>query len=280
MTSPAQLKYLDAIGIPIWVSRDLVINPVQDDVGLGTSLQSTPQKQVAVSASATHGHVDHLLHDLDVQFQQQSPRKINKPSQIREPAQLHPQSQPQTQTNKQAEVSKQATEIGRTSLHTIYACGDLNADWMIIGEAPELSTNGQGQPFAGDSGILLTNMLRAVGIEEPRREAYLVNMLKNSNEDDGVSGDVETEKLNQLLIEKITQVAPKIIFLVGQIAAQNLLKSKEPLVRLRGKKHILQGLQIPMIVSYYPSYLLSKPIDKRKAWEDLKLAMRSIESSD
>jgi len=82
--------------------------------------------------------------------------------------------------------------------------------------------------------------------------------------------------LNQNIVLMINRVKPKVILLVGQIAAQNLLANKDPLIIMRSKVHQLSELNIPSIVTYYPSYLLHKPIDKRKVWEDLKLAMKQI----
>ncbi len=86
-------------------------------------------------------------------------------------------------------------------------------------------------------------------------------------------------ELNQILSDKIKVVNPKMILIVGQLSAQNVLQSKEPLARLRAKeqKHAETGTNI--VVTYYPTHLLSKPIDKRKAWDDLKLAMRLIDAS-
>lgn len=249
MTNPAQLKYLDAMGIPVWVSRDLVI-------------KAKTIKLEAVDVDP----VDSILHDLDVQPDVVAPPVVSK----------QPNYQ-QTQTTVISESEKQASEIGRTSLHTLYACGSLQADWMVIGESPEINSDRQNQPYAGDSGVLLSNMLRAVGIENPLEDAYLVNVLKSSQKITPEMLQQSSAKLNKLLLEKIAQIKPKMLLVVGQIAAQNLLQSKEPLARLRAKEHQLPDTKIPLVVTYYPSYLLSKPLDKRKAWEDLKLAMRLLD---
>lgn len=272
MTNPAQLQYLDAIGIPVWVSRDLVQRSVQKtEQGKEQGIESvaTQDKTNAISsdihAVAAREHVGSLLHDLDTQTHatQKSYTKAAVPQSTPTPTATVPVSSAY-------KSSQQHTEIGRTAVHTIYACGNINAEWMVIGESPDVSTNGQNQPYAGDSGVILTNMLQAVGISQPRSQAYLVNILKSSMQD---KASEESSQLNHLLLERIQQVKPKVLLIVGQIAAQNLLNSNEPLIRLRGRKHILPDLKTPIVVTYYPSYLLSKPIDKRKAWEDLKLAM-------
>ena len=100
-------------------------------------------------------------------------------------------------------------------------------------------------------------------------------MLRNSQHNDT---DAEKSKsdLNGILQDCIKQVQPKIIVIVGQLAAQNVLQSDEPLARLRGKPYTLPESNTHVVVTYYPSYLLSKPMDKRKAWDDLKLAVSLI----
>lgn len=277
MTSPTQLKYLDAMGIPVWVSRDLVLDEaVLEDKDSG----STNHVDVK-TANQAEDHIGSLIQRLDggskTKLAQVSSSQINHTNNtaaVTRTISTASTTSIDPNSTRTTNIHKQKTEIGRTLLHRVYGCGDLNADWMVIGESPDVSSNGQSQPYAGDSGTLLTNMLRAIGIEDPRRQAYLVNILKVQN-----NNEIEkTEKniLNQLLEEKIKQVNPKVIFVVGQISAQNLLKSDEPLARLRGKDYTLAlaDSRIPLVVSYYPSYLLSKPIDKRKAWEDLKRAIR------
>jgi len=288
MTSPAQLKYLDAMGISVWIPRDIVLNNTDDVDNQQKQSEPSPSSPLAAyKASASHNHVDSLLHDLEGSSTPSTQPVLKQATQTatQQPSYRQHNNKPEvvtTASNKATLISsadpnkieRQKTEIARTALHVIYACGDINADWMVIGESPDVSTNGLGQPYAGDSGVLLDYMLKAVGIKEPRRNAYLLNVLKTSIEEG--HEDINTQ-LNNLLVEQIQQVKPKILLVVGQVAAQNLLMCKEPLVRLRGKVHSITNLQIPLVVTYYPSYLLSKPIDKRKAWDDLKLAMQYID---
>lgn len=244
------------MGIPVWVSRDLV-QDIEQHSGI-----KTPE--------APYDHVDNLLHDLDVKTQQ-SPVSISSISQQIKPETPEVKAQAVTKTAISIDnISRLSSEIGRTATHIVYACGNPEADWMIIGESPDISTNGQNQPYAGDSGLLLDNMLRAVGIERPREQAYLLNTLKTSMQDN------ENKELHSILLNKIQQVKPKMLLAVGQKSAQLLLNTQEPLARLRGKEHKLTDLQIPIVVTYYPSYLLSKPMDKRKAWQDLQLAMKIL----
>ncbi|MEE9325912.1 MAG: uracil-DNA glycosylase [Cocleimonas sp.] len=268
MTSPSQLKYLDAMGIPVWVSRDLVVVEKVDEK---PSEQTTRIKKSSSGAQS-------ILQNLEQAPKQQKPIPVakqqsstldstNSLTNDSVPADLVVPSQ-QNQKNK----------ITQTTSHIVYGIGDLDADWMVIGESPEFMTNHAYQPFAGEAGILLTNMIRAVGVEVPHKQAYLINVLKISQGESQT--DQETVDLNKVLNEKIAQVKPKIVLLVGQLAAQNLLQTKEPLARLRGKTQKLPETDIPTVVTYYPTYLLNKPQDKRKAWQDLKLAMRLIADAD
>lgn len=255
MTSPSQLKYLDAIGIPVWVSRNLVVD-----------LTKVPDEK----KQKVENYVGNILHDLD----EVKPAEPNSAAERQQSTTLHemPQATSQSTTTVSVEGLKN-NEIANTALHKVYACGDLQADWLVVGESPEFISNRENQPFADDSGVLLSNMLKAAGIETPRESAYLVNIIKSSVQIVPELEQQSSQALKSILLSTIEQIKPKLILVVGQIAAQRLLGSKEPLARLRRKQHFLPNTEIPLVVTYYPSYLLSKPLDKRKAWEDLQLAM-------
>jgi len=259
MTSPAQLKYLDAIGIPVWVSRDIVVDI--ENVGGVTAKEDSREKKPSGEDS-----VESILQGLNEQPKSIAPAPTSPVSKAPQSPTIAPTQDTTTHKN----------EIARTVSHIIYGCGSLQADWMVIGESPELNDDRQNQPYAGESGVLLSNMMRAVGLENPRGSAYLINIIKSSMQ--AIEPDSVSE-LNQILTNKIVEVKPKIILVVGQLSAQNLLQNKEPMARLRAKalKHPETGTD--MVATYYPSYLLSKPIDKRKTWEDLKLAMRLLNAS-
>lgn len=270
MTSPTQLKYLDAMGIPVWVSRDLVVD-TKNVININT-VATEGVIEPLEKGVGEHQSAKSLLQNLDNQTKDNGRKKVsNYVSEVKSKTVVSKQS------NTLNNIEIQSTEIGRTILHTVYACGSLQADWLVVGESPETVLDRINQPFENNTGVLLCNMLRAVGIENPRDNAYLINVLKIPNIQ-SINTNQTTKELNQLLINKIEQIKPKIILAVGQIAAQNLLQSNEPLARLRAKVHQLPSTDIPVIATYYPSWLLSKPKDKRKAWEDLKLAMRTISS--
>lgn len=257
MTSPAQLKYLQAMGIPVWVSRELVLH---EEIVAPKLKNEDITKKVTVTDA-----VSSILHDLEEQ--QHTKSHSNKTVVTSSDSGV---ASPEFKVI----VNTGLNLLAQTEQHNIYACGNLQAEWLVIGESPEFINDDTNQPYAGDSGVLLDNMLKAVGIQNPRSEAYLVNILNRSQQQ--MADQKVLEELHQLLHNKITQIKPKILLVIGQLAAQNILQTKEPIARLRGKPHTFPETVIPVVVTYYPSYLLSKPLDKRKAWEDLKLAMSLI----
>ena len=268
MTSPYQLKYLDAIGIPVWVSRDRLVKNQQ----LPPAAHSEHSKQPADSDCL--GSADAILHSLE-----KTPEKTSNKPQQKSAKQTPPRANPDTApplSGKHTVAPQYSNEIGRSRQHIIFAHGNINAKWLIIGESPDTTESYQNQPFPDDAGILLNNMLKSVGLKNPRTDAYLINVLKAPSLSNAIEDD--SSELMTILLKKITEIKPKIIFIVGQIAAQTLLQSTEPLIRLRSNVHYLPNSTCPVIVSYYPSYLLSKPVDKHKAWEDLKLALSTLEA--
>lgn len=171
---------------------------------------------------------------------------------------------------RQAVNDCQLCELHRTRTQTVFGTGDQQADWMIIGEAPGANEDQQGQPFVGRAGQLLNNMLAAVGL--PREAVYISNVLKCRPPNNRDPKPEESALCRGYLERQIALVNPAIIMVVGRIAAHNLLQVDTPLGRLRGTVHQLPGSDVPVIVSYHPAYLLRQPAEKRKAWQDLKLA--------
>lgn len=163
---------------------------------------------------------------------------------------------------------------------TVFGVGNVRAHWMVVGEAPGEQEDVQGEPFVGKSGQLLDNMLRAIGLTRgpaaPDKQVYIANTLKcrppgNRNPDAD-----ELVKCEPFLIRQIELVQPRIILAMGRFAVQSLLRSNEPIGRLRGRVHRYQG--VPLIVTYHPAYLLRNLEDKAKAWDDLCLARATAES--
>lgn len=162
---------------------------------------------------------------------------------------------------------------GRTQ--TVFGVGDRHARWMVIGEAPGAEEDRRGEPFVGRAGQLLNSMLQAVGLA--RESVFIANVLKCRPPDNRDPRPDEIASCLPYLLRQVALVDPAIILVVGRIAAQTLLGSDAPLGRLRGRVHAFGEAGTPLVVTYHPAYLLRSPGEKRKAWDDLKLARSVID---
>jgi len=175
----------------------------------------------------------------------------------------------------QAEVAPcTLCDLCKTRTQTVFGSGNKNADWMIIGEGPGQNEDQQGLPFVGNAGLLLTEMLRAIGLD--REEVFITNIVKCRPPANRDPKPIEIETCKPYLMRQIALLKPKIIVVLGRIAAQALLNTDEPISKLRGKIHALNDT--PVVVVYHPAYLLRSMLDKRKAWADLKLALQTVKN--
>jgi uracil-DNA glycosylase len=146
---------------------------------------------------------------------------------------------------------------------------------MVIGEAPGAEEDRQGEPFVGPAGQLLNEMLRSVGLA--RSDVYIANILKCRPPDNRDPKPEEVSSCGQYLERQLRLLSPRLILAVGRIAAQSLLAQEVPVGRLRGRSHQYGPSGIPLVVTYHPAYLLRSPGQKRKAWEDLRLARSLVD---
>jgi uracil-DNA glycosylase len=160
-------------------------------------------------------------------------------------------------------------ELHRGRTQTVFGVGNIHADWLIIGEAPGAEEDRQGEPFVGRAGKLLNAMLWAIGLH--RGQVYIANILKCRPPNNRDPKPEEVSCCEGYLQRQIALIKPKIILAVGRIAAQNLLKVDTPIGKMRGNRYEYD--KIPLVVTYHPAYLLRSPRQKRKAWQDLQLAM-------
>ncbi|MFM2449570.1 MAG: hypothetical protein RIS44_2020 [Pseudomonadota bacterium] len=171
-----------------------------------------------------------------------------------------------------------ACALCESRTQTVFGVGHLQADWMIVGEAPGEEEDRQGEPFVGRSGQLLDNMLRALGLSrsaggevaDPAKQVFISNTLKCRPPGSRNPLPHELSECEPYLARQIDLIRPKIILAMGRFAVQSLLRSDEPIGKLRGRVHRFQG--VPLIVTYHPAYLLRNLEDKAKAWDDLCLA--------
>lgn len=155
--------------------------------------------------------------------------------------------------------------------NTVFGVGDRQAEWMLIGEAPGENEDKQGEPFVGQAGKLLDSMLRAVGLSR-EKGVFIANVLKCRPPGNRDPEPDEAAMCDPYLKRQIALVKPRIIVVLGRIAAQNLLQTQTPVSKLRGQVHEVEG--VPVVVTYHPAYLLRTLTDKARAWEDLCLARK------
>ena len=157
---------------------------------------------------------------------------------------------------------------------TAFGVGDERADWLFIGEGPGAEEDARGEPFVGQAGRLLDNMLAAIDLSRTSN-VYIANVVKcrppgNRNPEPGEAATCEP-----YLTRQIALIEPKLIIALGRVAAQNLLTTDASIASMRGRLHDYRG--IPLIVTYHPAYLLRTLADKAKAWADLCFAVETMQ---
>jgi uracil-DNA glycosylase family 4 len=168
-------------------------------------------------------------------------------------------------------------DLHRSRTQAVCGVGNLAADILVIGEAPGADEDRQGEPFVGKAGELLTQMLRAIGLD--RDAVFIANILKCRPPENRDPEAAEVESCLPFLQRQIQLVQPRLILVVGQIAAHNLLNVDTPIGKLRGQVHHYGEQQIPVVVTYDPAYLLRSPAQKRESWADLLLAQDELSAS-
>ena len=158
---------------------------------------------------------------------------------------------------------------------TVFGVGDENADWMFVGEGPGADEDAQGDPFVGQAGKLLDNMLAAVKLKRGH-DVYICNVVKCRPPGNRNPEPDEVEQCEPFLQRQIELVKPRLIVALGRVAALNLLSREASIASLRGK--VLEYNGTPLIVTYHPAYLLRSLPDKSKAWEDLCFAVKTMDA--
>jgi len=172
-------------------------------------------------------------------------------------------------------ASCQACLLHETRTQTVFGVGNEYADWLFVGEAPGADEDVQGEPFVGRAGKLLNAMLFALGLS--REQVFIANVLKCRPPNNRDPRPEEVAACEHFLRNQINLIQPRIIVALGRHAAHNLLKTDQPLSRLRGKIHTYENT--PLLVTYHPAYLLRSPAEKAKAWADLCLAQKQASAS-
>lgn len=177
---------------------------------------------------------------------------------------------------REAVAACQACKLCRGRTQTVFGVGDLQADWLVVGEAPGENEDLQGEPFVGQAGKLLDNMLKAIGLTR-QQQVYIANVLKCRPPGNRNPEPEEVAQCEPFLQRQVELLRPRIILAMGRFAVQSLLQTTEPIGKLRGRLHQYHG--VPLVVTYHPAYLLRNLPDKAKAWADLCLAVNVLAST-
>jgi uracil-DNA glycosylase family 4 len=157
--------------------------------------------------------------------------------------------------------------LGRKQV--VFGVGNPRAELMFVGEAPGADEDVQGVPFVGRAGQLLTKMIEAMGFS--RDDVYIANVVKCRPPENRNPEPDEIESCEPFLFRQIEAIKPKVVVALGAFAAKTLLKSQDPISKLRGQVYDYHGAKL--IPTFHPSFLLRSPGQKKYAWEDLKKAL-------
>ena len=158
---------------------------------------------------------------------------------------------------------------------TVFGVGDEHASWMVVGEAPGAEEDRRGEPFVGNAGKLLDQMLAALGLDRAS-DVFIANVLKCRPPQNRDPSPEEMQRCEPWLRRQIELVAPRVIVVAGRVAAQALLRTDASIASLRGRVHAYRDAtrSIPVVVTYHPAYLLRNQPDKSRSWADLCLARK------
>ena len=162
-----------------------------------------------------------------------------------------------------------ACPLAPTRTQTVFGVGDEAADWLFVGEGPGAEEDQRGEPFVGQAGRLLDNMLAAIGLKRGA-DVYIANVVKCRPPGNRNPEPLEAERCRPFLQRQVDLIRPRLIVALGKVPATNLLGRDATIGSLRGQLHEYRG--IPLIITYHPAYLLRNLADKAKAWEDLCFA--------
>src|SRR5260221_1520419 len=158
---------------------------------------------------------------------------------------------------------------GRTQI--VFGVGNPEAELMFVGEAPGADEDVQGVPFVGRAGQLLTKIIEAIDLK--RDDVYIANVIKCRPPGNRNPEQDEVDTCEPFLFQQIDIIKPKVVVALGTFAARALLRTLDPISRLRGRVFEYRGAKL--IPTFHPAYLLRNPSSKREVWEDMKL-VRSL----
>ena len=171
-------------------------------------------------------------------------------------------------------------QCSRCKLHTlgrkqvVFGAGNPDADLMFVGEAPGADEDQQGIPFVGRAGQLLTKIIEAIDLK--REDVYIANVIKCRPPQNRNPEQDEVETCEPFLFRQIDIIKPKVIVALGAFAARAMLRTLDPISRLRGTVYHCRDAKL--IATFHPAYLLRNPASKRDVWEDMKVVRELLRS--
>jgi len=248
-----QHEYLKAMGIDVWLPKDMAEpGTAESEIAQLVEVAAADEMVTASVSTAVPAQSEPVIADIDVS-------RLNWDA-------------------LQTCVSEcQLCDLHPSRTQTVFGAGNRNADWLIITEAPNAEEDRQGEIFVGVAGQLLTAMLQALDLK--RQDVYITNTLKCCPQNRAVKEN-EVICCSPYLQRQIQLLQPKLILVLGSTAAQNLLQTNTTLGRLRGRVQHIDMTPAPVIVTYHPDYLLRSALEKRKSWEDLLFAKKTLASLD
>src|SRR5258705_8696685 len=160
----------------------------------------------------------------------------------------------------------QRCKLAPKRTNIVFGSGNPNAELVFVGEAPGFDEDQQGLPFVGRAGQLLTKIIESIDIK--REDVYICNVLKCRPPDNRNPEPDEVAACNPFLRKQLAAIRPKIVCCLGTFAAQTVMQTAQPISKLRGKFHDMDGMRV--IATFQPAYLLRSPEKKREVWEDMK----------
>ena len=180
-----------------------------------------------------------------------------------------------------AAIREELGECTRCKLHKgriklVFGTGNAEARLMFVGEGPGAEEDEQGVPFVGRAGQLLTQIIKAMGLE--REDVYIANVVKCRPPGNRNPEPDEIEQCEPFLMRQMDVIKPAVVVALGKFAAQTLLRSTEPISKIRGRFHQVGDTRV--MPTFHPSYLLRNPAAKREVWEDMKAVMGVLRGNE
>ena len=178
------------------------------------------------------------------------------------------------------DIEKELGDCKRCKLHSerhhiVFGEGSSTSDLVFVGEAPGRDEDMRGKPFVGRAGQLLTDIIKAMGLE--RKDVYICNILKCRPPKNRNPEPDEIAACEPFLIKQLDVIQPRVICAMGKFAAQTLLKTGTAISMLRGRFHSYHGIKL--MPTYHPAYLLRNPGAKKQVWQDVQVIMEELKQA-